>query len=366
VKTDPNIEAYQLLRGFVPWFRNFVKAQLVVCYGAEQWLEGVPSDMRQRLSEFEKKWGENPWVGTYAESLLDFSYEEDLIRIVTEEDNWKNVFRTWFGSDKRVIETKLREIRWLRDHVAHFRAVDREQEAKLRALCKEIRLCIACAAKIRADSEAPERLLRPAELLAGDKDPAELLATVQKRAAAARRGEMQGVTHEELAAVERSLLHLIFEEGAYPDESSVEATAIHWGFDEWQRAPETEVLAWQVYAPAEPVPRGSPVYLAIRYNPAALRARPAVKRKATPPFEPRPRRGNCQVVGLRSGEVTEFEFHVDPQGWKYSRAYWEYSRAYTPSVVGEHRVRWGDGSNLWARAEFVVRRRRRRTGRKQT
>jgi hypothetical protein len=361
VKRDPSIEAYRLLRRFVPEFREFVRGQLVTCYGAARWLDGVPEDVRQRLSEFEKKWGENPWVGTRAESPLDFSYEEDLTRIVTEEHNWRNVFRKWFGSDKRVIETKLREIRWIRDDVAHFRAVDRDQEAKLRAVCKEVTLCIARAAKIQADSEAPERLIPPAELLAGEKDPAELLALVQKRAAAARRGEMQALTDEQLAAVERWLLDLIFEQGAYPDETDVEATAIHWRFDEWQRAPETEVLAWQVYAPGEPVPRGSAVYLAIRYNPAALRARPAVKRKARPPFEPRPRRGNCQVVGLWSGEVAEFQFHVDPQGWKYSRAY-------TPSAVGQYRVTWFgvDWPDPLARAEFVVRRRRRTTRPKQS
>jgi hypothetical protein len=361
VKRDPNIEAYRLLRRFVPEFREFVRSQLVASYGAGRWLDGVPDDVRQRLSEFEKRWGENPWVGTCVESPLDFSYEEDLIRIITEEHNWRNVFRKWFGSDKRLIETKLREIRWLRDHVAHFRAVDRDQETKLRAVCKEVTLCIARAAKIQADSQAPERLLPPAELLAGDKDPAELLALVQKRAAAARRGEMQGVTHEELAALERSLLDLIFEQGAYPDESGVEATHIHWRFDEWQRAPETEVLAWQVYTPAEPVPRGSAVYLAIRYNPAALRARPAVKRKATPPFEPRPQPGGCLILGLRSGEVAEFGFDVDPQGWKYNRGY-------TPSAVGEYRVAWfgEDWRDPWARAEFVVRRRRRTTGPKQS
>jgi len=368
VKRDPNIEAYRLLRRFVPEFRDFVKGQLVVCYGAEQWLDGVPSDVRQRLSEFEKKWGENPWVGTCAESPLDFSYEEDLIRIVTEEHNWRNVFRKWFGSDKRLIETKLREIRWIRDDVAHFRAVDAEQLMKLRARCKEINLCIARAAKIQADSEAPERLIPPAKLLAGQRDLAELLALVQKRAAAARRGGMQAVTDEQLAAVERSLLDLVFEQGAYPDESDVEATAIHWRFDEWERAPETEVLAWQVYAPSEPVPRGSITYLAIRYNPVALRARPAVKRSAKPPFEPRPRRGSCQVVELSSGRLVEFEFHVDPQGWRCSRHTLE-------GIVedeGQCEVRWFGESdpegwrNPWVRAEFVVRRGRRRTARKQT
>jgi hypothetical protein len=178
----------------VPEFREFVRGQLVSRYGAERWLDGVPGDVRERLSEFEKRWGENPWIGTRAESPLDFSYEEDLIRIVTEQDNWKNVFRNWFGSDKRVIETKLREIRWLRDHVAHFRAVDREQEAKLRALCKEVTLCIARAGKIQADSEAPERFLRPAELLAGRKDAAELLAALRDRAAAAQQRGMRALT----------------------------------------------------------------------------------------------------------------------------------------------------------------------------
>jgi len=365
VKRDPNIEAYRLLRRFVPEFRDFVKGQLVVCYGAEQWLDGVPSDVRQRLSEVEKKWGENPWVGTRAESPLDFSYEEDLIRIVTEEHNWRNVFRKWFGSDKRVIETKLREIRWLRDHVAHFRAVNRDQETKLRALCKEVTLCIARAAKIQADSEAPERLLPPAELLAGDKDPAELLAAVQKRAASARRGEMQAVTDEQLAAMEERLLDLIFEQGAYPDETDVEPTGIHWRFNEWQRARETEVLAWQVYAPSEPVARGSTMYLAIRYNPAALGAGPAVKRNAKPPFNPRPQPCTCQIVAKFTGGVAEFgAVMVESHGWTYWR--------YTPPEMGQYEVVWYGESdpegwrNPWVRAEFVVRRRRRTTARKHT
>lgn len=363
MKRDPNVEAYRLLSRFVPEFRRFIKGQLVVRHGAERWLDGVPGDVRQRLTQFEQNWGENPWVGARGESLLDFAYEEDLTRIITDDDNWKNVFRQWFGSDKRVIEIKLREMRWIRDQVAHFRLLDRDHLTRVRRLCRDVELCIARAAAIQADSEAPQRLLRPAELLAGDKDPAELLEAVQKRAAAARRGEMQGVTHEELAALERSLLDLIFEQGAYPDESGVEATHIHWRFDEWQRAPETEVLAWQVYAPAEPVPRGSTVYLAIRYNPAALRARPAVKRKATPRFEPRPQPGGCQIIGLRSGEVAHFGFDVDPQGWKYNRGY-------TPSAVGEYGVAWfgvgEDWRDPWARAEFVVRRRRRTTGPKQS
>jgi hypothetical protein len=367
VKRDPSIEAYRLLRRFVPEFREFVRGQLVACYGAGRWLDGVPDDVRQRLGEFEKKWGENPWVGTRAESPLDFSYEEDLIRIVTEEHNWRNVFRKWFGSDKRVIETKLREIRWIRDDVAHFRAVEAEQLVKLSARCKEINLCIARAAKIQADSEAPERLLPPGKLLAGDKDPAELLASVQKRAAAARRGEMQAVTDEQLAAMERSLLDLIFEQGAYPDESDVEATAIHWRFNEWQSAPETEVLACQVYVPTEPVPRGSTVYLAIRYNPAAVRARRRVKRNAKPPFNPRSQPFTCQILITlteRFGvELQETARMLESDGWTYWR--------YTPQHLAKYEVRcYGEpdpeGSrSLWVRAEFVVRRRRRTTARKQ-
>jgi hypothetical protein len=251
---------------------------------------------------------------------------------------------------------------------AHFRPVDRDQETKLRGLCKDVTLCIARAAKIQADSEAPERLLPPAELLAGDKDPSELLASLQNLRALARRGGVQAVTDEQLATVERSLLDLIFEQGAYPDESDVDATAIHWRFDEWERAPETEVLAWQVYAPREPVPRGSTTYLAIRYNPAALRARPAVKRNAKPPFDSRPRRGSCQVVELSSARISEFEFHVDPQGWTCSRHTLEGIVEYE----GQCEVRWFGESdpegwrNPWVRAQFVVTRRRRTRVRRQS
>jgi len=373
VKRDPNIEAYRLLRRFVPELRRFVRNQLVALHG-EAWVEqGVPEAIAKQWSDFERRWRDRPWVPTESESLLDFSYEDDLKTIIVWDDNWTRIFGKFFGRDKKQIEMRLEYINWVRDHIAHFRPVRREDLQQLRGFCKGIWDCIIRAAKMEADSEAPERLLPPAELLAGDKDPAELLALVQKRAAAVRRGEMQAVTEQQLAAVERSLLDLMFEQGAYPDETDVEATAIHWQFNEWERAPETEVLAWQVYAPAEPVPRGSTVYLAIRYNPAAVRARPAVKGAAKPPFDPRAQRCACQIdyfrlIGLAGRFVAgrgSFTPHtVDPQGWTY----WPY----TPEEMGQYKVVWHGESdpegweNPWARAEFVVTRRRRSTARKQT
>jgi len=349
VKKDPNIEAYLILRQFVPELRHFIKNQLVRRHGPERWLDGVPDDVRRRATESKQKWDENPWVGAQGESLLDFAYDEDLTRIITDDDNWKNVFGQWFGSDRRVIEIKLREIRWLRDQVAHFRAVDRGQEAKLGALCTDVTLCIGRAGKIQADSEAPEGLLSPDELLAGDKDPAELVASAQERAASAERGDMQAVT-EQLAAVEERLLHLIFEQGAYPDESDVDVTRIHWRFNEWNRAPETEVLAWQVYVPQEAVSQGSTVYLAIRYNPAALNARAAVKRKAKPPFDSRARHGRCIIRGPREESLPTFV--VESEDWACVE--------YTPSTKGKHDVVWAQESggrpktNPWVHRQFEV------------
>jgi hypothetical protein len=349
VKRDPNTEAYRLLRRFVPEFRHFIKGQLVVRYGAERWLDGVPGDVRERLTEFEQKWGENPWVAARSESPLDFAYEEDLTRIITDDDNWKNVFRQWFGSDKRVIEIKLREMRWIRDQVAHFRLLDRDQLARVRRVCKDVDMCIARAGNIQADSQAAERFLSPDELLAGEKEPAELVASAQRRAASSDRGDMQAVT-EQLAAVEERLLDLIFEQAAYPDESDVKASGIHWRFNEWQRAPETEVLAWQVYVPQEAVSQGSTVYLAIRYNPAALNARAAVKRKAKPPFDSRAWHGRCIIRGPR--EESRATFVVESEDWACVE--------YTPNTKGKHDVVWAQESggrpktNPWVRREFEV------------
>jgi hypothetical protein len=272
VKRDPNVEAYRLLRGFVPKFRDFVRGQLVARYGPERWLDKVPEDVRQRLSEFEKKWTENPWVDPCAESPLDFSYEEDLVRIVTDDDNWKNVFRRWFGSDKRLIETKLKEIRWLRDHVAHFRTFSRDQEAKLRSLCRDVNLCIARAAKVQADSAAPEGLISPDDLLSGQ-EVADFLASQVRSASGGRGGGTSWVSRVEASEATRIfLLETEFELGAAPDETNVLPTRVHELYGAWKDSPPDEVLAWQTYAPREPVAEGSRVHLAIRYNPAALAA----------------------------------------------------------------------------------------------
>ena len=349
---DPSIEAYRVLRRFVPEFRNFVKNQLVVCYGAGRWLDGVPTDVRQELTRFEQKWREVPWVAVRAESPLDFSYEEDLVRIVTADNNWKKVFREFFGTDRNVIALKLREIRWIRDQVVHFRVLDRDQLAKLKGLCKDITWCMARAAKTEANKEAPERFLPPDELLAGDKEPSALVALAQERAVSAARGGSEPMTDKQLAALRELLLDVMFDQGAYPDESDVDVTRIHWRFNEWNRAPEpeTEVLAWQVYVPQEAVSQGSTVYLAIRYNPAALNARAAVKRKAKPPFDSRARHARCIIRGPREESLATFV--VESEDWACVE--------YTPSTKGKHDVVWAQESggrpktNPWVRRQFEV------------
>jgi hypothetical protein len=124
----------------------------------------------------------------------------------------------------------------------------------LKALCKQVNSCIARFGIVQADSQAPERLLSPEDLLSG-KEMAELLVEMVHAARPGQPGQpsaIEGHTAREIEGdVGRFLLEREFELGAAPDESEA---------------------MWQTYAPREPVAAGSKVHLAIRYNAAAVKA----------------------------------------------------------------------------------------------
>ncbi len=290
---DPNIEAYRLLRHFVPEFRDWVKGHLVECYGPDAWLDGIPPDVWGRLTKFQEGCEGSGEVPGTTDSLLDFSYEEDLVRIVTEERNWRKTFRRFFPRDPNEIKVKFRDIRRTRDRVAHFRVISQDELRRLTDLCVDITKWIAQA----------------------------------------------GVRHAELQSK--------FDLGAVPNERHVQPTGVHQFFDNWVGAPGDEVLMFQSFAPRQPVARSSRVYLAIRYNPVAQNVPGAKGKRGVGWWR---RRTKCAV---RDPDTEEWKIlgdvKLEPEGWT--------SVEYVPRSKGRHDVTWGarPSRRAWVRDKFDVR-----------
>lgn len=347
---DPSRDAYKALREFWTRFRRFVKEQLAACYGPDWEKEGLPEHIRNACRKHGEERLSRPWMAVEAEALLDFAFDEQLREIVVADKNWNSIFKQFFGRDKSIIEVSLREICWVRDEVAHWRPVTAEVVRRLKDRCKYVMDCIARAATIQADSEAAVRFLSPADLLAG-KELAELVAAAQRAATSSREGAQASVDEAELPVVlEEWMLERQFEEGAFPVESVVRPTGIHERFDDWEVAPQDEVLMWQSYAPREPVSKSSKVHLAIRYNPVALKLPRAKSKHGIGWWR---RQAKCFVQAPTDKMPIEIaKLHIDPKGWVHVE--------YKPRAKGKYEVLWGRGAggaprtHPWIRDEFVV------------
>lgn len=345
-KGDPNVRGYKTLQGFVSELRRFVGNQLSATYG-EGWMKrGVPPPIREEWMERQRRCQESRWVQVQADSPLDFSYENELKDVILRGDNWRHIFREFFGPDRKAIDVRLTEVGEIRNHIAHFRPITGELLKRLTSFTHDIRKSIALAGAVAAGNPTA-RLVSPDRLLSGEREPAALVALTGRPLATAGPAEPAPVDPKLFARVKELLMQLNFESGALPDESDVEPTGVHQFFDEWIAAREDEVLMWQGYAPREPVSKGSRVHLAIRYNPVAVKV-PAVKEKQGVAWWRR--RTKCAVRDPVEDRWTIIaEVQVEPENWT--------SLEYVPRNKGRHDVTWGarPSSRAWLRDEFDVR-----------
>jgi len=135
-------EPYKILQKLETKLRKCIQTQLKTI-STNWWKERVPKDVQEkaehRKTKNEKQW---PWHTSKDLPLIFHVDFTDYVKIITRRDNWKQAFKEIF-KDREAISVKLKELEPIRNSIAHFRELSRQELDKLKLLSGEIISCIS-------------------------------------------------------------------------------------------------------------------------------------------------------------------------------------------------------------------------------
>jgi len=104
----------------------------------ENWWTTLPQDIQDNAKWREEKDSKNQKImrmNKHAKiDQIDF---EDLGKIISKKDFWKNHFKDIFLDEKQIL-TKLKEISTIRNQIAHSKSISKDNEQRIRIYCKDI------------------------------------------------------------------------------------------------------------------------------------------------------------------------------------------------------------------------------------
>jgi len=122
--------------------RKYLEQQLSTEYGPKWWTQVVPERVRGKCEERQQEDAERTWLQSRGTSLLQYADFIDLKEIILRKDNWEKCFKSCFGSNRGIIESKLDELHPIRLTIEHSRDLRPEDYEKLLLYAREIGLCI--------------------------------------------------------------------------------------------------------------------------------------------------------------------------------------------------------------------------------
>ena len=130
-------EPYTTMKQLEINLRSFISSKLSSIDG-NWWMDRIPQDVRDH-AELRKLRNERPYPWESGQDLHPIAFVDfpDYAKIILRRDNWDQAFSTTFG-DKEAISTKLRELEPIRNGIAHFRTLGRNQQTKLELYSREI------------------------------------------------------------------------------------------------------------------------------------------------------------------------------------------------------------------------------------
>ena len=130
-------ETYELINNLELGLRLCIEEKLS-SLSTQWWKQRIPKDVQDnaeaRKKDNEKPW---PWFESGEYSLIHYCDFNDYLKIILKKDNWNGVFKNVF-IEKKIIETKLKELDPIRNAVAHFRKLNDNEKTKLRLYTSEI------------------------------------------------------------------------------------------------------------------------------------------------------------------------------------------------------------------------------------
>jgi len=102
------------------------------------WKERVPSDVQEKAKQNLQK-SQSPWPWVTDENRLPIFYIDfpDYAKIMQRKDNWNDIFSKIF-KDPSFIFSRLRELKDIRDDIAHTRPLSPQKSTTLELYTSQI------------------------------------------------------------------------------------------------------------------------------------------------------------------------------------------------------------------------------------
>jgi len=137
----PPIEEYALLYILENELRKLIENELPKV-SSKWWKERIPEDVRRNAEKrIEKKKQLWPWHPAKSKNILHFLDFTDYMKIIVRKGNWRDVFQRIFN-DKDLLLGKLKELKPIRDSIAHSRFLTQNERDILRINAKSILVSI--------------------------------------------------------------------------------------------------------------------------------------------------------------------------------------------------------------------------------
>ncbi|MBS7251503.1 MAG: hypothetical protein KIH08_13085 [Candidatus Freyarchaeota archaeon] len=137
-KSSREAEALRRLRVFryVDFFETYIREEierrLRERYGDEWWEKGVPEEVRNSCNELAEK-------GQSSEPLINFTNFRDYISIITNEENWSDIFSSLFNNlSPQAVKTYLFGLNRLRGRTCHIRPLTDDDVQKAEVFVREL------------------------------------------------------------------------------------------------------------------------------------------------------------------------------------------------------------------------------------
>lgn len=148
ITTDKEIEAkyaqsepYLKLQQLEESLRVFIESKLKRISN-NWWKKRIPPDVQLRAEERKKSSAAlYPWNEKADLDLIHYVDFTDYLKIIQRKDNWKDVFAKHF-KDINVLSSKLKELEPIKNSIAHFRPIPKNQATKLLMYSTEVLACI--------------------------------------------------------------------------------------------------------------------------------------------------------------------------------------------------------------------------------
>ncbi|MBE7544371.1 MAG: Swt1 family HEPN domain-containing protein [Bryobacteraceae bacterium] len=127
-------ETFRLFYVLENYLRDFILNVLSEA-DKENWWSSVPKDVRDKVAEYESTEEAKRWMNLNPRGKLALTTLPQLLRIIDEENNWKNHFQA-LVRDKAVI-TQTRLIGHTRNTVCHMSPVTAEEHERVQQVMRD-------------------------------------------------------------------------------------------------------------------------------------------------------------------------------------------------------------------------------------